>query len=88
MDKQKILTVTVGEPRKFKFITNFDSFDVDCYRKAIEAVKGQEDIKINMTAKDIHGNIIPECFSLHSRRHSLDDFWKILRELKNKKRKG
>ena len=36
-------TIKVGGERRFKFITDFSSFDVDCYNEAIEAINAKDD---------------------------------------------
>lgn len=74
-------TIKVGGERKFKFITDFSSFDVDCYNEAIEAINEKENFVIKMQGDS-------DQFSLYSRLEDLSYFWKVFRSIKNQKRKG
>lgn len=73
-------TIKVGGERRFKFITDFSSFDVDCYNEAIEAINAKDDFVIEMQENS-------DYLSLYTRLEDLSYFWKVFRSIKNQKRK-
>ena len=77
---KKPKTIKVGGERRFKFITDFSSFDVDCYNEAIEAINAKDDFVIEMQENS-------DYLSLYTRLEDLSYFWKVFRSIKNQKRK-
>lgn len=73
-------TIKVGGERRYKFITDFNSFDVDCYNEAIEAINAKDDFVIEMQENS-------DYLSLYTRLEDLSYFWKVFRSIKNQKRK-